>query len=152
MEFDGDELAGIADLFGGLTREELERACSELAYRDAGDADAADADVEAAERAYRLVAVGTGERELLVPGPTAFPSLPDGAEDLPHMLDIERREVAEGRALDAAEERLRRDAARAVEAGDDERVAELLDATYDVEAWAPGADLAEVRERLDPER
>ncbi len=149
MEFDGDELAGIADLFGGLTRGELERACSELAYREGGDADAVEADVEAAERAYRLVAVETEGEKLLVPGPTAFPALPSGAEDLPHMLDAERREIPEAAALEAAEERLRADAARAVEAGDDERIVELLDATYDVEAWAAGADLAGVRERLE---
>ena len=34
-------------------------------------------------------------------------------------------------------------------AGEDERVAELLDATYDFEAWAPDADARGVRERLD---
>jgi hypothetical protein len=149
MELSGDELAGVVDLFGGLTRAELARACSELAYRAEGDADAADFDVEAAERSYRLVAVETGGEEVLVAGPTAFPTLPEGASDLPHMLDAERRDVPETAALDAAEGRLRADAARAVDAGDDERVAELLDTTYDVEAWVGGADLSGVRELLE---
>jgi len=147
MELTGDELAGVVDLFGGLTREELRAACSELAYRREGDADAVDADVSGAERAYRLVAVEGDDRTLLVPGPTAFPALPEGAEDLPHMLDVERRSVKEERALAAVTEQLRADAASAVQSGDEERVEELLDVTYDVEAWA-NTELRELRERL----
>jgi hypothetical protein len=48
----------------------------------------------------------------------------------------------------SVEGRLRGDAARAVAAGDDDRMRELLDVTYDLETWAP-VDVSEVRLRLD---
>ena len=37
MDVSGDELAGVADLFGGLTRAELGQALVELAFRDGAD-------------------------------------------------------------------------------------------------------------------
>jgi hypothetical protein len=58
---DPDELAGVVDLFGALTSEELTRALVELAYRQRGDADesavaeAVDAAVEWAVDRYYLV-------------------------------------------------------------------------------------------------
>jgi len=55
--------------------------------------------------------------------------------------------VKEERALAAVTEQLRADAASAVQSGDEERVEELLDVTYDVEAWA-NTELRELRERL----
>jgi hypothetical protein len=157
-----DALAGVVDLFGALTRGELDRACAELAARQGGTV-VADADVDAAVRTYHLVAVGPGsdvvapdgsaaplgpDGEWLVVGPVAFPSLPAGAEDLPHVLDVDRRAVDRGAAVDAVETRLRRDAARAVVDDDAARMRRLLDVTYDLEAWAT-ADVADVRTRLD---
>lgn len=147
---DPDELAGVVDLFGGLTRDELERALRELAFRDgdeAADADVADA-VEAARRDLALVAVERDGDDLLVPGPTAFPVLPDGGEDLPHILDVTERDVDRAVAGRAAAEHLRGQAARAAAAGDVDRMEHLLDATYDLEAWAD-VDAGDVRERLD---
>lgn len=58
---DPDELAGVVDLFGALTSEELARALVELAYRQRGDADesavgeAVDVAVEWAVDRYYLV-------------------------------------------------------------------------------------------------
>ncbi|MEF8806715.1 DUF7109 family protein [Natronomonas sp.] len=147
--FTADELAGIVDLFGALTREELDAACSELAYRR-GEAPPED-DIEEALSAFALVRFEADDdepEELLAPGPAAFPTMPDGAEDLPHILDTETRVVDRADVARAAEERLRTEAAQAVTAGDAERADELLDVSYDIEAWG-GVDLSDIRDRLD---
>ena len=148
--FTTDELAGVVDLFGALRWSELETALSELAYRRGGEPPAGL--IDGALEAFVLVAFGgeTGE-ELLAPGPAAFPTLPEGAEDLPHILDVEERSVDRERVGRAAEERLRAAAARAVADGDADRAAELLDVSYDLESWAP-IDLAGLRDRLDDAR
>lgn len=147
--FTPDELAGIVDLFGALTREELESACSELAYRR-GEEPPEDA-IDEALSAFALVrfeAEGEEDGELLAPGPAAFPTMPEGAEDLPHILDVEPRSVDRETVGRAAEERLRTEAAQAVTVGDAERADELLDISYDIEAWG-GVDLSGIRDRLD---
>jgi hypothetical protein len=144
-----DELAGVVDLFGALRRPELAEAVSELAYRRGAEPPDVDGAVEAALSAFVLVAVpADGDGELLAVGPTAFPTLPEGAEDLPHILDVEPRSIDRERVGRVAEERLRGEAARAVDAGDDDRAAALRDVTYDLEAWAPVA-LETLRGRLD---
>lgn len=160
--FDPDDLAGIVDLFGALTREELDEALSELAYRR--DEEVPEDAVDEALAAFALVAFepddadgvvdGTGDGEageFLAAGPAAFPTLPEGAEDLPHILDVDQRNVDREVVGRAAEERLRAEAARAVSSGDADRAGELLDVSYDLEAWAP-VTLAAVRERLDAAR
>jgi hypothetical protein len=146
----GDELAGVVDLFGALTREELESALGELAFKRGEDVDreAARAAVDEAVENYYLVAVGGDGETLLAPGPAAFPSLPEGAEDLPHILDVPERAPERSSLVDAAERRLRGDAARAVDEGDEDRIERLLDVSYDLETWG-GVDVAEVRTRLD---
>lgn len=171
MQPDPDELAGVADLFGALTREELRRAFEDLAARSGDDFDpeALDAAVEDALADYYLVAVDAGavgggdgdgdaggggegagdaDHELLASGPTALPRLPDGGEDLPHLLPVGPRTVDREALGEAALVRLRGDAARAVDGGDEERVAALLDVCYDLEAWAP-VETDELRGQLD---
>lgn len=176
MQPDPDELAGVADLFGALTREELGTAFHDLAARsgDDFDADALDDAVEEALDGYYLVAVergevdgagvegaevdgsgdGTGDRDgsedrvLLASGPTALPRLPDGGEDLPHLVDVDHRSVDREALGRAAHVRLRGDAARAVADDDGDRIATLLDVCYDLEAWAP-VETAELRDQLD---
>lgn len=161
MQPDPDELAGVADLFGALTREELRRAFEDLAARSGADFDpeALDDAVEGALADYYLVAVEVGEagdgggeedagRELLASGPAALPRLPDGGEDLPHLVDVDPRTVDRESLGEAALVRLRGDAARAVDGGDEERVAALLDVCYDLEAWAP-VETEELRAQLD---
>jgi hypothetical protein len=148
MEFDPDEIAGVVDLFGALTRTECARALAELAYRAGDDHDPAvhESAIAAAVRSYHLVAVGD-DPELLVVGPVAFPSLPAAGGDLPHMLDVGDREVGSEAAATAAEAQFRADAAAAVEAGDEERIAELLDVSYELDAWGD-VNLGGARERL----
>lgn len=151
MELSPDELAGVADLFGGLTRAELLDACVELAFKAGEDreSEAFEDSVAAAVDTYHLVAV---EREqgspLLVPGPVAFPELPEGATDLPHILDVAERPVDADAKAAAAEARFRADAAAAVEASDAARIERLLDVSYELDVWAP-VDLAATRDRLD---
>jgi len=152
MEPTGDELAGVVDLFGALTRAELRAALAELAFKRGEDheSEAFEADVAAAVDSYHLVPVeDTGAAaELLVAGPAAFPTLPEGGADLPHIMDAPDRTVEDATRAAAAESRFRADAAAAVEAGDDDRVAALLDVSYELEAWGP-VDLGGARERLD---
>ena len=146
---DPDDLAGVVDLFGALTRPELDEALSELAYRR--DEAVSEGAVDEALAAFALVVFERDGEELVAPGPAAFPTLPDGAEDLPHILDIEPRDIDREAVGRAAEKRLRAEAARAVSAGDADRAAELLDVSYDLESWAPVA-LDAVRQRLDAAR
>jgi hypothetical protein len=148
MDLTGDDLAGVVDLFGGLTRAELDRAVEELAFKRGADHDP-DAVARAVERAladYRLVAV-EGDPSLLVAGPAAFPSLPEGAGDLPHIMDVPDRAPDRETAAAAALSRLAADA-EAVAAGDADRAAALREVSYDLEAWGP-VDASGVRERLD---
>lgn len=153
LDVDGDDLAGIVDLFGALTRSELERALEELAYKEGVEPPDPGVVGRTVER-YALVsyepddADGTGE--LLVPGPSAFPSLPPGADDLPHIMDGGGREVDREAVGRAVEERFRADVARALASEDDELVGRLLDVSYDLDAW--GLDLTDLRERLDDAR
>ena len=158
MELSGDELAGVVDLFGALTRAELVGAVDELAFKRGADADpeAVAATVDEALAVYRLVAVDRPAADtddpspapLLVAGPTAFPTLPEGAEDLPHIMDVPEREVDRERAAEAASERFRADAATAIDDADDDRIAELVDVSYDLTAWGP-VDGAALRDHLD---
>jgi hypothetical protein len=167
---DADELAAVVDLFGALTRAELTDALVELAYRQRGDVDdeavtaAAASAIDWAVERYHLVAYdpadatdpvaavetadGAADETLLTVGPVSFPALPAEADDLPHILDYPTRSVSRAALAETVERRLRGDAARAVAAGDDDRARELLDVTYDLEAWAP-VDVSEVRVRLD---
>ena len=178
MEVTGDELAGVTDLFGALTPAELRRAIDELAFKHGEETPDVPSDIEAAIEEYRLVAIAIddgqdesdsedsrlepedrGERRptgddsarddrLLVPGPTAFPTLPAGATDLPHILAIDEREMDRDRLEESAERRFRTDAARAVADGDRTEAERLLDVSYDLESWG-ALDLADVRDRLD---
>jgi hypothetical protein len=164
MELSGDELAGVVDLFGGLTRAELDRAVEELAFKRGVDhePDALDDAVADARASYHLVAVenadgkadaasekaGRGDDPLLVAGPVAFPTLPEGATDLPHILAVPERDVDRETAGEAAREQLQVDALAAAREGDSDRADALLDVCYDLEAWAP-VDTDEFRERLD---
>ncbi|MGN8217001.1 DUF7109 family protein [Halococcus morrhuae DSM 1307] len=153
MELTHDELAGIVDLFGALSPSELAVAGDELAFKRGAELDGPD--VDEALTAYRLVAFDpdaitdrTTDEQLLAAGPTAFPALPDGAEDLPHILDVDACTPDRAALGAVVEERFRADAARAVAEDDHDRIERLLDVSYDLETWAPVA-LDGVRDRLD---
>ena len=156
MDLTGDEIAGVVDLFGALTREELGEALAELAYKR-GEEHAPDAfgdDIASAVESYHLVRidpenadVGVNE-PVVVPGPGAFPDLPEDAENLVHIMDIDEREVDREAAGEAVLDRFREDAASAVNADDEAWVDRLLDVSYELEAWAD-VDLSAEREHLD---
>ena len=149
MDTTADDLAGVVDLFGALTRSELGRALSELAFKRGEEIANVEALIDDALDSYHLVEVDAGDGEsLLVPGPTAFPTLPDGAEDLPHIMDDAGDAVDEADRMHAVETRFREDAAEAINRGDAERIAELLDVSYELEVWGD-VDLETARERLD---
>jgi len=148
---DPDRLAGVVDLFGALTPAELERALAELAFKrgETVDPDAVAAAIDDAVSSYALVRYDDGDDTRLVSGPTAFPTLPANAEDLPHILEVPDREVDREAAGTAVAERLRAEAASAVADGDDAAIERLLDTTYDVAVWADVVAVDDVRERLD---
>ncbi|WP_193308586.1 hypothetical protein [Halorubrum halophilum] len=167
-----DDLAGVVDLFEWLTREELSRALSELAFKQRAEIDEAAiaAAIDLAVAEYALVpappaslsesAGGADATEPVDPtddadadgvalavGPAAFPSLPADAEDLPHILDVPDRDVDRELLAEAVVERLSADAVAAIGANDAARLEVLADVTYDIEAWAP-VDAGDVRERI----
>lgn len=161
MEVSRDELAGIVDLFGALTRSELQSAAAELAFKRDGafEPETFTETVEEAIRSYHLLEVPsdaiTGATEdagddsqWIAPGPVAFPELPADASDLPHILEAEERDVDRESVARAAEERFRADAAAAVDAADPNRLAELGDVSYELETWG-GMDLSDLRSGLD---
>lgn len=155
-----DELAGVVDLFGGLTRDELADALVELAFKRGQDVDedAVEATIGDAIHDYYLVevpehyvldeAVESDDPDdidhILAPGPVAFPTLPDGAEDLPHILDAPRRDLDRDVLGAAIVNQLRAE----VDDADSERARDLLDVTYDAEAWA-SVDLTDIRDDLE---
>ncbi|WP_411965633.1 hypothetical protein [Haloferax sp. YSMS24] len=155
-----DDLAGVVDLFGALTREELEDALDELAFKQGRETntDALSGTISDAIDAYYLVAYDTdavatddasdAPEELITVGPMAFPTLPPRAEDLPHILDYPERDVPRDELAQQVEARLRKAAATAVGSGDEAEIERLLDVTYDLEAWAD-TDVASIRDRLD---
>lgn len=145
-----DELAGVVDGFGGLTWTELRTALGDLAARagDPGVDASLTALVDDALERYYLVSLEPDEalaepapedleEPLLLPGPAALPTLPEGGEDLPHLVDIAPRAVDRVAVAKAVESGLRTDAAAAIAEEDAARAELLLDACYEVEAWGP---------------
>ncbi|WP_439025551.1 DUF7109 family protein [Haloarchaeobius sp. DT45] len=152
MRVSEDELAGVVDLFGGLTRDELYEALSELAFREGEELDGATAGetLDSAIKSYHLVEYdrGEGEEPLLVVGPRAFPEQPPHSEDLPHIMDVEPRDVDRETLGEAVRATLDDEATAALAGANTERMRELVDVSYDLEAWAP-VDCAGIRGRLD---
>ena len=139
-----DELAGVVDLFGALSHPELEEALEEYAFRQ--DVEVPAGLVEEALEQYVLVEYGG--RPLVAVGPAAFPTLPEGAADLPHIVNTPERSPDRETLAAAVEQRYRADVDGAVEAGSDPELRRLLDVSYDLEAWGP-IDVGDARERLD---
>jgi hypothetical protein len=162
-----DELAGVVDLFGGLTQPELERALAEAAFRADGgsvDEETLETTIDHALESFALVSCGPSafddraaaatsaaadsDDALLVAGPTAFPSVPDHAEDVPHILDVEPRRLDRAALAETAHEEFGDAVDGAIDDADAARIETLLDASYDIEAWAP-VELAAERSRLE---
>lgn len=148
MEPTADELAGVVDLFGALTRAELVEGLSELAFKRGEEvADPAGA-IDDAVASYHLVTVPADEGELLAVGPAAFPDLPEGATDLPHIMDVPERSISRERLADVVEEQFREESVVALRTENDEFVERLLDVSYELEVWGP-VDVADTRARLE---
>ncbi|ELZ13669.1 hypothetical protein C479_02451 [Halovivax asiaticus JCM 14624] len=148
MDLTADELAGIVDLFGAVTDDELGRALDELAARTGESALADAAAIETALESFTLLAYEVDGEPGYAVGPTSFPTLPPHAEDLPHILDVPHRSPDAAELGRVAGERFADEVADAIAADDTERARELLDLSYDVEAWAP-VELSDERSRLD---
>lgn len=146
--FSGDELAGILELFDALTVDELTQACSEVVFKETGespDDEAIAEQIDDARESFHLVTVPDHDPTLLVPGPVAFPTLPTGARDLPHILDIpdrsvDRTEIAESLATSIESE--------LEEEPPEDRIHTLVDLTYDLESWA-AVDVSDLRAVVD---
>lgn len=156
MEFSGDDLAGVVDSFGALTRAQLRDALTELVFKQGTDPNPAafDEAIDEAIDQYQLIRLdskGSNTDSLLIAGPSAFPTRPEGTQDLRHILDIESTGIDRERAGEAATGRLREEAVLAIGMSDTETIMRLTDVSYDIEAWAP-VDLGEVRAYLDENR
>lgn len=157
-----DELAGVVDLFGGLTRDELEQALVELAFKQGKDVDRETfaATIEQTVEDYYLAEAEyespadeadtdeTDAETVLVAGPAAFPTVPENGPDLPHIMDVPDREIDREGLGESVAERLHEEARTVAAAGDADRARDLLDVSYDLEAWAP-VDAQDARETLD---
>ncbi|MFC6951684.1 DUF7109 family protein [Halorubellus litoreus] len=156
-----DELAGVLELFGALSESEFVRAVNEAAFR-AGrevDDDALADRVNAAAESFHVVRVEPdavplvvpaldGDEAAYVPGPRAWPEEPEHGEDLPHILDVDARDVDREALAVRVRRQLRAAVERAAARGDAERLHDVVDVTYDVEAWAD-VDLADTRGLAD---
>jgi len=156
-----DELAGVLELFGALTESEFERAVKEVAFRagrEVDDATVAER-VNAAAASFHVVRVEAsavehvvpafdGTEAAYVPGPRAWPTEPEHAEDLPHILDVRPRDVDRTALAGRVRQQLRTTVEQAAARGDADRLQEVLDVTYDVETWAD-VDLADTRGLVD---
>lgn len=132
----GDEIAGIVGMFGALTPDELHEAYTEVVYKARGEQppeDQIDEAVDAALEAFQLVKTDTGEGTVYIAGPTAFPEIPEFADDLPVMLDVEERKVDRSNAAEEIVETL---AAERANEMTDEREVFIEQVSYDIEAWA----------------
>ncbi|MFA9517716.1 hypothetical protein ACERIT_10945 [Halopenitus sp. H-Gu1] len=153
-------VAGIVDLFDALTRSELRRALSELAFKRGMEIDdeAIRETINRSIREYALVSVGdetdesdadaADDGDLLLVGPTAFPVLPPNAEDLPYILDVPDREIDRDRAGKHVRRRLTEEVEAAIEDDESARLAILLEVTYDLESWAP-VEIDDLRDRIE---
>lgn len=156
MELSGDDLAGVVDSLGALTRDELRDALAELAFKQGEDADSERFEdlIDEAIDDYQLIRLdspASGQDPLLVVGPSAFPTRPEGTQDLRHILDIDERDIDRERTGEAATDRLREEAVLTTEMGNTGEIERLIDVSYDIEAWAP-VTLDEIRRHLDGSR
>ena len=148
MEHSPDALAGIAGMFGGLTRSDLQLASAEIEFKQHGS----DPDVERIRRAiddalltYHLVETEIDDETILIPGPTAFPLIPAGGDDLPHILDAKVHEIDRS----VVGEQLLADLVETMhDELSDEAREQLNQLSYDLEAWA-SIDASPIRNMLD---
>ena len=143
-----DELAGAIDLFGGLSREELVRGFEDISARmgDHIDIEVLNLRIDEAIEKYYLVEMVS--RELLVVGPAALPELPEGGEDLPHLILVGKREIDMGEVEKSVRERIGREVEIVISKKDRNQMESLLDVCYDLEMWV-GMNVEDIRKKLE---
>lgn len=151
VKLTNDDIAGIAEMFGVISRKQLEQALIELSYRQGEELSetAAENAVQEALSSFALVAISHQPQELTA-GPAAYPTLPVGANDLPHMLEQDRQKPDPAVVREAANQRYREAVDEAIEASDTETLQDLLQLSYDIEAWAE-ITVDDVRSRIQDE-
>jgi predicted transcriptional regulator len=87
-------------------------------------------------------------RELLVVGPAALPELPEGGEDLPHLILVEKREIDMGEVEKSVRERIGREVEIVISKKDRNQMESLLDVCYDLEMWV-GMGIEDIRKKLE---
>ncbi|MFL2521001.1 MAG: hypothetical protein ACJ0QU_01285 [Halobacteriales archaeon] len=143
-----DELVGAVDLFGGLSREELIGGFEDIGARmgDYVDIRALNLRIDEAIEKYYLVEVV--DQGLLVAGPSALPELPEGGEDLPHLILVREREINRKEVEKGVVERISKEIEMAIFEKDRDRMESLLDVCYDLEIWAE-IDADGIRKKLE---
>ena len=88
-----DEIVGAVDLFGGLSREELVGGFQHIGARMGDDVDIKVLNLRIDEAIEKYYLVEVADQGLLVAGPSALPELPEGGDDLPHLILVGEREI-----------------------------------------------------------
>lgn len=148
MSLTPDTLAGIVELFGALTDAELCDACAEVDFRHEGETRPDEEylqEIETALESNHLARIDESDT-LLIAGPAAFPRVPSGGDDLPHILPIEPRTVDRSSAAERIIAELQHELEENPEPA---RQESIIDLCYDIESWA-GIDTSHIREQLDP--
>lgn len=147
MEPTANELAGVVDVFGALTRAELIEALSELAFKRGTEVQNPDGLIDDAIASYHLSTVDSDGETLLASGPVAFAEIPEGAADLPHIMDVPERSIDRERLAGAVEERFDGESTVAIRSGNEAFIQRLLDVSYELDVWGP-IDVSGARKRL----
>ena len=143
-----DELVGAVDLFGGLSREELVGGFQDIGARMGDDVDIKVLNLRIDEAIEKYYLVEVADRGLLVAGPSALPELPEGGEDLPHLILVGEREINREELEKGVAERLGKEVEIAIFEKDRNQIESLLDVCYDLEMWA-GVGVDGIRKKLE---
>ena len=81
-------------------------------------------------------------------GPAALPDLPDGGEDLPHLIRVDKREIDKMRIGRDVKDKISREIEKEIHKMDKGEVEQLLDVCYDLEMWNE-IDVEDVRCELE---
>jgi len=143
-----DELVGAVDLFGGLSREELVGGFQDIGARMGDDVDIKVLNLRIDEAIEKYYLVEVADQGLLVAGPSALPELPEGGEDLPHLILVGEREINREELEKGVAERLGKEVEIAIFEKDRNQIESLLDVCYDLEMWAE-VDVDGIRKKLE---
>lgn len=134
MKLNGDTIAGIVDLFGSLRRGELIQAIEELAFRSGKSIERSliENEIDRSITQFELVPANDGEDPILVVGPTAFPTLPEYGQDLPHIMTVPDRSVDRT----VVEARLVATLVDEIDSADEVSREELREVGWDLQVWS----------------